>query len=149
MSYPEGVDVDSQGNIYVANGQGGVTEYAPGATGNATPIANIHGSATLLLGAVKLAVAPPLSVPATKLRAAVVHRSYRATLRADLGTTPYRWRVIRGHLPPGIKLSRRGVLSGRPGRAGTYHFTVSLRDHSRHVMTATALLELVVRNRKR
>jgi sugar lactone lactonase YvrE len=149
MSYPEGVDVDSQGNIYVANGQGGVTEYAPGATGNAAPIADIQGSATLLLGAVKLAVAPPLSVRTTKLRAAFAHRRYRATLRAYLGTTPYRWRLIRGQLPPGVRLGIGGVLSGRPGRAGTYHFTVGLRDHSRHTMTATALLEMVVRSRKR
>jgi sugar lactone lactonase YvrE len=149
MSYPEGVDVDSQGNIYVANGQGGVTEYAPGATGNAAPIADIHGSATLLLGAVKLAVAPPASVRTTRLRAAVVHRRYRAALRAYLGTTPYRWRVIRGQLPPGVRLSKSGVLSGRPRRAGAYLFVVRLQDHSRPPMRATAQLELVVRNRKR
>ncbi|MGO9957863.1 MAG: putative Ig domain-containing protein [Solirubrobacteraceae bacterium] len=149
MSYPEGVDVDSQGNIYVANGQGGVTEYAPGATGNAAPIADIQGPSTLLLGAVKLAVAPPVSVRTTKLRAAVVHRRYRAALHAYLGTTPYRWRVIRGQLPPGIRLSKSGVLSGRPRRAGSYLFVVRLQDHSRRPMRATAQLELVVRNRKR
>jgi hypothetical protein len=83
----------------------------------------------------------------TKLRAAVVHRRYHATLRAYLGTTPYRWRVIRGQLPPGVRLSSSGVLSGRPRRAGAYRF--GLQDHSRPPMRATAQLELVVGNRKR
>ena len=94
-------------------------------------------------------MAPPLSVRTTKLRVGFVHRRYRATLRAYLGTTPYRWRVIRGQLPPGVKLGIGGVLSGAPRRAGTYHFTVRLRDHSRHPMAATARLELVVRSRTR
>ena len=149
MSYPEGVDVDSQGNIYVANGQGGVTEYAPGATGNAAPIADIQGSATLLLGAVKLAVAPPLSVRTTNLRVAFVHpplpREIARLPRYD--TVPLA--ADQGAAASGVNLGIGGVLSGRPGRAGTYRFTVRLRDHSRHTMTAIARLELVVRNRKR
>jgi hypothetical protein len=152
LEFPSGVDVDAEGNIYVSNEQanptGAITEYSPDATGDATPTATIAGSATQLLGPDKLAVAPPLSVRTSKLPAARVGARYRARLRAYLGTTPYRWRVIKGKLAPGLKLSSNGVLSGRPKRAGTYLFTIRLRDHSRKAMTATATLELIVKRRR-
>ena len=41
---------DAAGNLYVASFRGGITVYAPGANGNATPIANISGSNTKLSG---------------------------------------------------------------------------------------------------
>jgi len=51
LAQPLGIDVDSSGNLYVVNtGTAGnqVLEFAPGATGNAAPIAVISGPATLL-----------------------------------------------------------------------------------------------------
>jgi hypothetical protein len=47
LSYPEGVVLDSSGNLFVANSSAStITEYAPGAGGNVAPIASIAGSAT-------------------------------------------------------------------------------------------------------
>jgi hypothetical protein len=52
LSYPQGVALDPTGRLYVANivpapaDSYSVTVYAPGATGNATPIATIQGSNT-------------------------------------------------------------------------------------------------------
>jgi len=39
-----------------------------------------------------------------------------------------RWRVESGALPPGIKLSEDGVLSGGAERAGEFRFVVAVRD---------------------
>ena len=79
------------------------------------------------------------------LAAAHVGRFYRVRLRANLGTTPYRWKLIHGRLPSGLRLRRDGTLSGRPRKRGVYRFTVRVRDHSRPTMTATRRLVLVVR----
>ncbi len=49
LDYPEGVAVDSLGDLFVANALGNtITEYAPGASGNVAPIATISGSRTAL-----------------------------------------------------------------------------------------------------
>ena len=145
LSLPDGVDVDAQGNIYVANGLAGVNEYASDASGAATPIATISGQATGISGPSGVAVAPPLIVRTRKLRAARVGRTYRVRLRANLGTTPYRWKVIRGRLPAGLRLHRDGTVSGRPRRAGSYTFTVRVSDASHPTMRAVHRLVLTVR----
>ena len=149
LSFPRGIDVDSAGNIYVANNvMNTVAVYAPSANNNTGPMQVISGSGTGLRGPVGLAVAPPLALLTTKLAQARVGHRYDARLRAVLGTTPYRFTVIHGHLPRGISLSRSGRLTGRPGRRGTYRFTVRVTDstHRRH-MTSTRRLVLRVRPR--
>ncbi len=147
LRLPSSVDVDAAGNMYVANELGGVTEFGPGASGNTTPIATLSGPP--ISGPQAVAVAPPLWVRTRALRAAKAGRRYRAALVAVLGTTPYRWRVLSGHLPAGLTLSRTGILAGRPRRAGTFRFIVRVIDSTRPRMTAARRLVLIVhRNRK-
>jgi len=51
LNHPNGIAIDSDGNIYVANNGGpSVTVYAKGATGNATPTATISGTTNTELG---------------------------------------------------------------------------------------------------
>jgi sugar lactone lactonase YvrE len=144
LSFPVGIDVDASGNAYVSNQFGGVETFSFPATGNQTPFAKIEGPATGLAAPGRLAVAPPLSVRTAKLPAARAGRRYAATLRANLGTMPYRWRVSRGALPRGLRL-RGARIAGRPARAGTYRFTVRVADASHPAMTAVGRLKLVVR----
>jgi Putative Ig domain len=66
-------------------------------------------------------------------------------LRAVLGTTPYRWSVVSGRLPAGVRLRRDGRLAGRPRRPGVYRFTVRVRDTSRSAMTARGMIVLRIR----
>lgn len=145
LAYPLALALDSAGRLYVTNlAAGSITVYAAGATGNAIPIATISGQGTGISGPSGVAVAPPLVIRTHKLAAAHVGRSYRAQLRANLGTTPYRWKVTRGKLPTGLRLRRDGMLSGRPHKRGTYRFTVRVKDASHPTMTATSQLMLQV-----
>ena len=54
--------------------------------------------------------------------------SYSFSLKASGGTTPYRWSRVRGSLPPGLRLSSSGVISGTPSSTGSYTFTVRVTD---------------------
>jgi large repetitive protein len=145
LGFPRGIDVDTGGNIYVANDlTNTVAVYAPSANNNTGPMQVITGASTGLRGPVGLAVAPPLALLTTKLPPARAGHRYRARLRAVLGTTPYRFTVIRGHLPHGIRLTRSGRLTGRPRRRGTYRFTVRVTDSTHSQMTSTRRFVLLV-----
>jgi hypothetical protein len=52
------------------------------------------------------------------------------TLTVTGGMAPYTFSVSAGHLPAGMSLSKDGILSGTPGTAGVYTFTVKAKDKS-------------------
>jgi hypothetical protein len=55
--------------------------------------------------------------------------TYSATLAASGGNPPYKWSLVSGSaLPPGLKLSSKGVISGKATTTGTYSFTVQAVD---------------------
>jgi hypothetical protein len=146
LDFPHGVDVDAQGRIYVANQFGNsISVFAPDATGSVAPVATIAGAATGLSAPQALAVAPPLALLTKRLPTATVRHLYHATLRAVLGTSPYRWRVSRGHLPAGLRLSRHGALSGVPRRRGRWWVTIAVTDAGHPRMSAHRRFSLTVR----
>lgn len=108
-------------------GGGGGSSYAavPGATFS-TGVQSGDGLVTISY--------TPLAVTTASLPAATGGRSYTATLAATGGLAPYSWSVPAGTLPPGLRLSAAGVISGIPDVAGTYPFTVTVTD----AQTATA-----------
>ena len=55
---------------------------------------------------------------------------YSATLAAIGGNLPYKWSLAAGSgpLPPGLRLSSKGVISGKATTAGTYPFVVQVKD---------------------
>ena len=71
-----------------------------------------------------------LTITPTTLTDGVEGRSFQQAFSSD-GATPQTWRISAGSLPPGLNLnSGSGVISGTPTSAGTFDFTVAVRDAS-------------------
>lgn len=60
------------------------------------------------------------------------------------GTPPWRFRSVRGSLPPGIALDPAGVLAGMPTTPGEYHFTLEATDSSPKPVAKTRNFVLTV-----
>ena len=76
-----------------------------------------------------LTVVPRLAIKTLRLTAAKLARTYRAALVTVGGVAPLKWRVVRGALPSGVRLSQKlGTLAGTPRRIGTYRVMVEARD---------------------
>ena len=92
--------------------------------------------------ALSITVAAAPSVTTATLAAGLIGTAYSQTLAATNGTTPYTWSVLAGALPGGLTLSTAGVISGTPTNAGTFNFTVRVRDANG--VTATGPLSITV-----
>ena len=124
LSFPIGIDEDAAGRLYVANQFAGLNVYAAGVNGNAAPTAVISGAATGLAAPGALAVTPPLYIVTHSLPRALARHHYHAALHSILGRRPLHWKLARGHLPPGLKLTRAGLITGTTTHTGTWRFTV-------------------------
>ena len=60
------------------------------------------------------------------------------------GTPPWRFRSVRGSLPPGIALDPAGVLAGTPTAPGEFHFTLEATDSSTTPVAKTRNFVLTV-----
>jgi len=86
-----------------------------------------------------------ISVTTKSLPGGTHQVAYKTTLKAAGGTAPYHWILTGGtKLPPGLKLSGAGVISGTPTTAGTYSFQVRVTDSSSPANTTTATFTLVI-----
>jgi hypothetical protein len=65
---------------------------------------------------------------ASPLPGGVRGETYTTTLTGKGGAPPYTWSLSAGALPGLLSLSPAGVISGVPNAAGTFTFTVSLKD---------------------
>jgi hypothetical protein len=75
-------------------------------------------------------VAPqPLKILTSSLAPGVSGLLYDAALAGAGGATPYQWTIATGTLPKGLQLNAStGVISGTPSQAGTFPFTIGVKD---------------------
>jgi Domain of unknown function (DUF4082)/Putative Ig domain len=69
-----------------------------------------------------------LQVTTAQLPGGTVSSAYGATLSATGGSAPYTWSLLSGALPAGLSLSTAGTVSGTPTLAGSFPFTVQVKD---------------------
>ncbi|NUP67231.1 MAG: peptidase S8 [Nonomuraea sp.] len=87
----------------------------------------------------------PPSIVTTSLPQATPGAAYQQTLAAKGGVPFYDWQVTGGALPAGLTLDRfTGAITGTPAAAGTYSFTVRLRDYDRMSTPVTRTFQLTV-----
>ena len=92
--------------------------------------------------AAALTVAPRLTIKTLRLKPAKVASAYQAKLATVGGVQPVKWSVVRGTLPPGLKLSQTtGTISGTPRKSGTFRVMLGARD----VLGAKSQKTLVIR----
>ncbi len=72
--------------------------------------------------------APSIAISPSTLPGAQVAAAYSQQLTASGGNGSYSYTVSTGALPTGLTLSAAGLLSGTPTAAGTYSFTVTVKD---------------------
>jgi hypothetical protein len=75
-----------------------------------------------------LASAAQISITPATLPNATNGTAYSETLTAQGGTEPYGWAVQPASLPPGLRLSPAGEISGRPRKSGSYTLAVEVTD---------------------
>jgi hypothetical protein len=116
------------------------TPTGPSATANFTAQVKDSTNATATSN-FSIVVNPALAVSSTSLPGGTVGTPYTTNLSATGGVTPYSWTISAGTLPGGLTLSG-STISGTPGVAGTYNFTVKATDASGG--NATAAVSIVV-----
>jgi putative Ig domain-containing protein len=130
----------------------GVTVAASGALAGVPTRAGAYSIAAHLVDAggatsdatVTLVVRPHVAVASKSLPRAAARRAYRAKIAFRGGVGSFRWSVASGSLPRGLKLSAStGTITGKAAGAGTYRFTVRVRDSLG--AAATKKLALTVR----
>jgi hypothetical protein len=77
---------------------------------------------------VTLTVAPKLQIATTRVGRARVGQRYRLALAFSGGVGDTKWALAGGSLPSGLKLTERGVISGKASRAGQFRFTLVVTD---------------------
>ena len=69
-----------------------------------------------------------VSISTLSMNDGVVGRSYSMTLAASGGTPPYRWTMVGGTLPSGLRFSANGTIDGVPNFAGSSSFAAQVID---------------------
>ncbi|MCL2807723.1 MAG: putative Ig domain-containing protein [Coriobacteriia bacterium] len=114
-SLPPGLSLSSAG---VLSGK----PTKPGAYSFIVKAANGAGSTTKTF-TVTITQKPKITTTVASVHAGITGINYKKTLKAT-GTGAITWSRISGSLPPGLKLSSAGVITGKPTKPGTYNFKV-------------------------
>ena len=77
---------------------------------------------------VQVTVISTMSFTQSSLPAATLGEAYNQSIVVSGGTAPYGYSITSGSLPVGMALSSAGVLSGTPNTAGSYAFTLTVKD---------------------
>jgi hypothetical protein len=93
-------------------------------------VSNAAGSATSGAATLTVNTVSTLQITTAQLPGGTVAGGYSSTLAAIGGSTPYTWSLAGGTLPNGLSLSSSGVLSGTPSLAGSFPFTLQVKDAS-------------------
>jgi hypothetical protein len=135
VASPQGLSIDI--NTGVITG----TPKTPG--GFPIPVSLHDATGAVFSQTYTLTVFPAVSITTTSLANASPGTPYLDRLAATGGSLPYTWTVSAGNLPPGLGITAaNGQISGTPTAAGTFPFTVQVKDFLGG--TATKALSITV-----
>lgn len=134
-SLPAGLSLAANGTISGTPTQAATKTFTVAVADSGSPVQKKTQSMTLAVAEA------PLTITSTSLSNAQQNSGYSTTLRATGGDGTFTWSLSSGSLPAGIALGSNGMLGGTPVKAGTYNFSVAVRDAAQRT---TANLSLVV-----
>ena len=87
-----------------------------------------------------------VEITTSSLAAGQVGVAYSRMVEATDGTTPYKWNITSGALPPGLILNAEtGLISGTPTKLDSYSFTAKVTDSTKPTAeTATKSFTMAV-----
>lgn len=136
---PPGLSIGSSGTISGKPSSTGTYNFGVQATDSNSPAGVVTAGLQITVNS----TAQTLAITTTSLPNATVNTPYNALLAANGGVTPYSWSILSGSLPTGLSLNgSTGQISGVPGAAGLYNFTVKVTDAQNN--TAAQNLAVVV-----
>ncbi len=128
---------------------GGAITGTPTTSGTSSFTVTVKDSNSVTAGPVSLSITinGALTITTNSLPGGTVGAAYTTTLAASGGTPPYNtWTVATGSLPGGLTLNASsGVISGNPTTAGTFSFTVTVKDSAGNTSNPAAL-SIVIAN---
>jgi hypothetical protein len=86
------------------------------------------GGITASANALLTVLCPTITNSAATLPIAILGNDYSQTITFTGGAEPYTVALIGGWLPPGLTLSKSGILSGTPTNSGNYAFALRATD---------------------
>jgi hypothetical protein len=132
---PDGLELDESSGIVAGTP---TTSGGYAFTVQVTDSSDPQKSASQSFSVTIASASQDLVITTTGFGDGVVGLGYGAYVSAVGGTTPYTWSVV-GSLPPGLTLDpATGQISGTPGTAGSYSFTIHLSDSSTPKKLASA-----------
>jgi large repetitive protein len=112
----------------------GVVSGTPTSIGTFTFTVGVHDASkpTPLAGSSTLSLTiTPMTITTTSTPLGFLGEAYTLKLTESGGKAPLVYKISSGALPPGMKLSTAGVISGTPTEPFTFDFTVQLTDSSK------------------
>jgi hypothetical protein len=123
-AFPPGLSLSSDGHITGTPTSAGTYTFYIRQTDNCGPEG--EGNAPFVITI--QSGAPPLVVTSSTLSTGEGDLAYSVALTASGGGSSRAWSLSSGQLPPGLSLSREGMISGTPTTPGTFSFTATVSD---------------------
>ena len=139
---PAGLTLGSTGAISGTPTQSGTSSFSVSVKDSET--SPVKASQALSIDVTVAATKSTLQITTSSLPAGQAQVPYAAQLGASGGTAPYSWSVSSGNLPAGSTLSNSGAISGTPTPAGTFSFSVSVKDSGTSPESASQGFSIII-----
>ena len=134
---PSGITLGSNGIFSGSATTVGSSTFTVTVTDSSVPQQSASQTLTIQVG-------NPLGITTSTLPGGTVGTAYSANIVSAGGISPVTFSVTGGSFPTGLSLASNGALTGMPGAAGTFTFTITASDASTPPQTASQTYTVMI-----